>query len=97
MILLAVVAFAMGLLGKPRLALLPFVAANLALVATLAVVGVAASLSFRAMALDAVVALAAAQSGYVVGLALETRRSRRRPSAEVGSTGSSASKPDDAP
>ncbi len=83
MIVLAVVAFAFGLLCKPRMTLAPFVAVNFALIVTLIFAGVGAAMPAGVIVVAIIVALVAAQAGYFSGLVIEIRRSHPRPSPPV--------------
>lgn len=79
MVILAVVAFLFGFLIKPLMTLPAFVAANFGLVAVVIVGGGVMSMPVGAIVVDSIVALVAAQAGYVIALVVEIRRSPPRP------------------
>jgi len=74
MLLLATCAFIFGLLGQLRLTVVPFAAANLALLAAIGLWGALEGLSAGSIALHAFIALVAAQAGYASRVAYEIFR-----------------------
>lgn len=90
MIVLATCAFICGLLAHLLLPVVPFIAANLALLAGVGVWGGLKGLSAGSIALHAFVALASAQAGYASRAAIEIIRC---PSGGRGSDAADVSGP----
>lgn len=97
MIFLAVIAFIFGLLSQQRMALAPFGAATLALIAVLVVAGAAMGKSGFEIFCTVLATLVAAQAGYALGLAIEVRRSRSRLPGPIDSENSPHSNIDGIP